>query len=455
VKQLVGVLAAVLALAAASAANAFPTEPDSGDRPGLRTKNTRLIAHLPLKRGFNGDIWHHRDTVYIGGWGRTAGHCPAHGVRVIDVDDPAEPRLLSRFARLKGTTSEDVWVGEISTASFEGDVAVVGIQLCDTSFEGMAKAIFRGLLVYDVTNPLRPTLLSRVTSGRVSHGVHELSAVQRADGRVLVLESTPRMFEMNDGAMGDVRIIEITNPRRPRELTDWDVRHGGAIGNLVRERGQDEILAHSAWPFAGGKRMFVSHWDGGAVFVDISNPRRPRYLSRTSYRVQHEGNAHSGWFSADETLFIQNDEVYRPSKTFPRHSRQKQWGYQRFFDLSNPKRPRALSTFATENTVAGVDGRIPENGYYSVHNNVVVGGLEYASWYSDGVRIVDLSTPTQPEEVGFFVPPPHPDPEGFIEAPDGKEVLTMVWGVAVGDEPDIVYASDINSGLWIFRVLAP
>jgi hypothetical protein len=446
----------VLALAAASIASAFPAGPDAGDRPGLRTKNTRLIAHLPLDGGFNGDVWYHRDTVYIGGWGRTADHCPAHGVRIVDVSDPKKPQILSRFARIAGTTSEDVWVGEVSTPSFEGDVAVVGIQLCDTSFEGMAKPIFRGLAVFDVTNPLRPTLLSRLSSGGVTHGVHELSAVQRADGRVLVLESTPRTYEMNDGAKGDVRIVDITDPRRPVELADWHVRRDAPArerASVQRGRPVDELLVHSAWPFDGGRKMFVSHWDAGVVYLNIARPSRPRYLSRTPYRVGAEGNAHSGWFSEDETLFIQNDEVYRPSDTFPRPSRQKQWGYQRLFDVTDPRRPRVLSTFATENTVGGVDGRIPEDGYYSVHNNVIVDGVQYASWYSDGVRIVDLSTPTSPQEVGFFVPPPHPDPEGFIEAPDGSDVLTMVWGVAVGEDPSIVYASDINSGLWIFRVL--
>jgi hypothetical protein len=448
-------LTVVLALAAASIASAFPAGPDTGDRLGLRTKNTRLIAHLPLE-GFNGDVWYHRDSVYIGGWGRTADHCPAHGVRVIDVDDPAKPRVLSRFARIEGTTSEDVWVGEVNTPSFSGDIAVVGIQLCDVSFESMARSTFRGLAVYDVTNPLKPKALGRLSSGPETHGVHELSAIQRDDGRVLVVESTPRTYENTDGAMGDVRIIDITNPRQPKELVDWDVRRDAppsVRADAIRGRTVDELLAHSAWPFDGGRRMFVSHWDAGIVFLDITRPSRPKYLSRTTYRLAAEGNAHSGWLSEDETLFIQNDEVYRPSETFPRPSRQKQWGYQRLFDVTDPRRPRALSTFATENTVGGVDGRIPEHGYYSVHNNIVVGGVEYTSWYSDGVRIVDLSRPTSPQEVGFFVPPPHPDPEGFIEAPDGSDVLTMVWGVAVGEDPSIVYASDINSGLWIFRVL--
>jgi hypothetical protein len=421
-------------------------------------KNTWFVAHVPLKGGFNGDVWFHRDTVYVGGWGRTAAHCPVRGVRTIDVRDPTAPSVLARFARFAGTTSEDVWVGEISTASFEGDIAVVGIQLCDTSFEGRGKRTFRGLAVYDVTNPARPTFLSRLSSGRRSHGVHELSAVQRADGRVLVLESAPRSFENTDGAAGDVRIVDITNPRRPVQLVDWDVRRDAPAPvrkRLQRARADDELVAHSAWPFADGMKMFVSHWDAGVVFLDISRPERPRYLSRTSFGSKAEGNAHSGWLSADETLFIQNEEVFRPSRTFPRASRQKKWGYQRFYDVSDPARPRLLGKFATENAIAGDDGRIREDGYYAVHNNIVVGGLEYASWYSDGARIVDVADPTHPTEIGFFIPPPQPDPQGFIVAPDGNRDLTLVWGVAVGNEPEIVYASDMNSGLWVFRVVAP
>jgi hypothetical protein len=424
----------------------------------LKTKNTQLVAHLPLRGGFNADIWVHRDTAYVGGWGRTAEHCPARGVRAIDVSDPYAPAVLARFARFPGTTSEDVWVGEVSTPSFAGDIAVVGIQLCDTSFEGRAKKTFRGLVIYDVTNPTQPLRLGRLSSGQETNGVHELSAVQRANGRVLVLESTPWTFQNTDGAVGDVRIVDVTNPRRPIELVDWDVRRdapASARARLLRERAENEVTAHSAWPFSAGRKMFVSHWDGGVVFLDIARPSRPRYLARTPYGSSAEGNAHSGWFSEDETLFVQNDEVFHPSRTFPSSSRQKAWGYQRIFDVSHPSRPRRIGVFATENTVAGEDGRIPRNGYYSVHNNVILDGIEYASWFSDGVRVVDLSDPAHPEEIGFFVPPPRRDPQGFIVAPNGNRVLTLVWGVAVGDEPGLVYASDMNSGLWIFRVVEP
>ena len=64
--------------------------------------------------------------------------------------------------------------------------------------------------------------------------------------------------------------------------------------------------------------------------------------------------------------------------------------------------------------------------------------IEVVSWYSDGVRIVNVADPARPREIGFFVPPPRRDPQGFVAAPNRR--------LPTGR---LVYASDENSGLWI------
>jgi hypothetical protein len=74
----------------------------------------------------------------------------------------------------------------------------------------------------------------------------------------------------------------------------------------------------------------------------------------------------------------------------------------------------------------------------------------YISWYSDGVRVVDTSNPRSPREVAYFVPPSANNPV----QPSQRGVLTnatQVWGVAYDESTDLVYASDMNSGLWILR----
>lgn len=437
-------MARAVAAAAALAALFASAAPAAAQRPS--TWNTRLVGHLELRGGFNGDVWVHGRTAYVGSWG-TAGRCPVLGVRAIAVGDPARPRVLGRFARFRGTTSEDVSVVRIATPYFAGAVAAAGIQRCRDGYE----AGFRGLALYDVRTPRRPRLLARLSTGWPTRGVHELSLVQRDDGRVLALLSVPHAWDETGGRRGDVHVADVTNPRRPRLLATWDFRRNGPRPERRRlraSRGDGELLAHSVFPFDGGRKAFVSHWDAGEVFLDLADPARPRYLGRTPYPAGASGNAHSAWFSPDERILVQNDEV----GDFYHAGGVRRWGFQRVFDVSDLAHPVQVGTFRTRSSRPDRRGRIRRDGIYSVHNNVIVGRVEVASWYSAGVRIVSLANPRRPREIGFFVPPPRPDPRGFWRAPNGNRRFPHVWGVAVAD--GLVYASDISSGLWVVRARA-
>ncbi|MEJ7606451.1 MAG: PA domain-containing protein [Bryobacteraceae bacterium] len=111
------------------------------------------------------------------------------------------------------------------------------------------------------------------------------------------------------------------------------------------------------------------------------------------------------------------------------------WGFLRIFDTSRVQEPKQISTFATENSRRCPQ---PDGGIYSIHNTVVVGDTVYASWYSDGVRVIDLSNAANPREVGFYVPSDKPD-----------RTKTSTWGVFAAN--DLVYLSDITTGLHILR----
>jgi hypothetical protein len=431
----VAVVALVLAVGIA------PAGVPAAQEQAPKTWNTEVVGHLaPPQRGGYGDVWAHKDVAYLGNLRQ--GNCrPANGVWAIDIEDPAKPRALTSFAKFPGSDGEDVWVGSISTRKFKGDLAAVGIQRCSRQEPG-----FAGLALYDVTNPARPKELGRLAT-LVASGVHELGVVQRPDGRVLALAAVPYSFNLSQGRQGDLRIIDITDPRRPRELADWDVRRDGpadARGQLAARR---DVFDHSAWPFDKGNKLFASFWSAGVQFLDISDPASPRYIGQTPYRPEdgYRG-AHSGWFNEDETLFIQNDEAMRAVGS----GSQTTWTYQRVFDTSSLESPKLLSTFATESAVPGKDGKVATDGVYSVHNAVIEGDRSYASWYSDGVRVVDLSDPAKPREVARFVPPPTSPRQTAATAQDGRRDMPVVWGVY--PYKDVVLASDMNSGLWVFRV---
>ncbi|MDP9251741.1 MAG: hypothetical protein M3O80_01940, partial [Chloroflexota bacterium] len=70
--------------------------------------------------------------------------------------------------------------------------------------------------------------------------------------------------------------------------------------------------------------------------------------------------------------------------------------------------------------------------------------------YTDGVRVVDASNAQAPREVAYFVPPAGQNPV----KPAQRSVLTnttQIWGVVVDEITGLVYASDMNTGLWILR----
>jgi hypothetical protein len=411
----------------------------AGAKP--KTFNTEVVGHLaPPQDGGYGDVWAHKDVAYLGNLRR--GDCrPANGIWAIDLEDPAKPRALGAFAKFPGSDGEDVWVGSVRTKAFKGDLAAVGVQRCSRQASG-----FAGMALYDVTDPAKPRELARLATG-VASGVHELGVVQRPDGRVLALAAVPYSFNLSGGRQGDLRIIDITDPRRPRELANWDVRRDGpaeARGQLAARR---DVFDHSAWPFDKGNKVYASFWAAGVQFLDITNPASPRLIGQTPYRPEdgYRG-AHSGWFNEDETLFVQNDEAMQAVGSGSRAS----WTFQRVFDTSSLEHPKLLSTFATESAVPGTDGKVATDGVYSVHNAVIKGDLSYASWYSDGVRVVDLSDPGHPQEVAWFVPPPTSPRQTAATAQGGRRDMPLVWGVFPWK--GMVLASDMNSGLWVFRV---
>ena len=143
---------------------------------------------------------------------------------------------------------------------------------------------------------------------------------------------------------------------------------------------------------------------------------------------------------------MQNDEAMQAVGSGSRAS----WTFQRVFDTSSLAQPRLVSTFGTEAAVPGKDRRVATDGVYSVHNAVLDGDLEYAAWYSDGVRVVDLSDPSRPHEVAWFVPPPSSARQTAATAQGGRRDMPLVWGVTRWK--DLVLASDMNSGLWVVRV---
>lgn len=423
--------------------------------------NMAVVGHDSIgDRGFNADVWVHAGYAYVGHWGfldwatgndRFCPEVPASGVAVIDVRNASSPKRAATLQNPANTSAEDVVVYRARYGSVAGrDIAVAGIQTCGSRFD---LGIPRGLMFWDVTVPANPLSLGIYETGCCTRGVHEFEIGHRADlGRTFAYVSVPfseRADPSSPNGMrdllgrGDARIIDITDPRHPFDVSSFGIRKDLGLDPASIGQGCDpDAFGHGTTPSADGKLLVVSYWDAGFIALDVTTPARPKFLSRTIYKPWEDGDAHSASYDDARRLLFSADEDF--CKGGPA---EQGWGYMRIWDYSNPRAPRQIANFKTTNSLGPSD---PGAGDYVIHNPLVVGTDVYISWYTDGVRVVDTSNPRAPHEVAYFVPPAGQNPV----KPAQRGVLTntaQVWGVVVDEITGLVYASDMNTGLWILR----
>ena len=237
--------------------------------------------------------------------------CEGRGVQIVNVTRPRRAKI-SATARLNrdSLAYEDLVVRRI------GRRVVLAVGIHDCTFRGRG-----GLALFDVTRPQRPQRLAFLKV-RGFLGVHELDLVVRPRGRALALLAAP--FAEFQGVGGDIRIVNVTRPRRPRTLSTWGVVRDSSlpIPGLTREITDSqhglgyspEIVGHSVRAADKGMTAYASYWDAGVLKLDISKPSRPRLMGRTTFDVSDEGNAHTmtPFEAGGRRYILQNDEEYSP-----------------------------------------------------------------------------------------------------------------------------------------------
>ena len=292
-----------------------------GHLPGSR-ENVTLIGRANIQGAAPGrvaDVSAFGNYVYL--TVRDPLGCSDAGVAVMDVSSPFHPRQVGFIHATEGSfPGEGSQVINMRTSSFRGQVLVFNNEICAVpGSDG-------GVTLWDVTNPLRPVLLTAhagdpdaadLTGGLVQHNeIHSAFAWQN-DGRAFVVI-------VDNYETTDVDILEITNPRRPRFIAELDLNDFGVA--------QDELLTHGNFQGSflhdmvvknvrGDMLMLLSYWDGGWAILNVNDPANPRFVRDSDYPfpdtlLRHveipEGNAHQAEFSPNGDFIVGTDEDFSP-----------------------------------------------------------------------------------------------------------------------------------------------
>ncbi len=128
--------------------------------------------------------------------------------------------------------------------------------------------------------------------------------------------------------------------------------------------------------------------------------------------------------------------------------RRGEWGALRVVDITDPAAPREVGVFRTPNSATFPPHDL---GVLSPQRAVVRGDYAVVPWNSDGARVLDLSRGA-PREIASFVPPDVADPTGVLPAKAYvMSVGLLVLPSASAKPREYVLISDINSGLYVLE----
>jgi len=294
------------------------SQPEPEQPADLVAENFDVLGHTDLGSSpgnfSHGDVWVHGDFAYVGSL-----EC-GHGVSIVDVSDLEEPRLLGTLAATEGENTEDVVVRRVKTKSFRGDLLATGMQSF-RCFQGepppdpMPAPTEGGVQLWDVSDPYHPRKLSTFGHNQGVGHVHELDLFQRGK-RVYALLAVPFSEFFNGPPGGDLRIVDVTDPRNPVQVGEFGAMAAGLITDLSDGIGSaPQVLGHSARASEDGTKVYVSYWDLGVLTLDITDVTNPTLIGRTQYPQGAEGEAHSlsEYDSENGPLLLQNDEDFDPS----------------------------------------------------------------------------------------------------------------------------------------------
>lgn len=411
-----------------------------------------------------------------------------------DEKEPEKPKLVDRGSMLDFANTDMAFSGDMLVAGNyhgfniyrlgadgipglvssvvcpggQGDVSIAGKLLIMSVEEGrgrvdcglqgnMQRATaerFRGLRIFDISNPAAPRQVGQVQTCR---GSHTHSIVSTDDKRLVIYASgtggVRRTEELSsctdlpgdDTALFSIDVIEVpvANPAaarifdRPRVFAT-----GGQIAGLWRggdhgegtQETNETNQCHDITVFPG-KKLAAGACSGNGIILDVSDPLKPKRIDD----VTDKGFAywHSATFNNDGTKVLFTDEWGGGGRPRCQAGDPSNWGADAFYGIENGKLvyrgtyklPAPQSD--KENCVAHNGSIIPVPG-----RDIFV-----QAWYQGGISVIDFTDPANIHEIAYF-----------DRGPIDKDQMVLGGYWSAYWYKGRIYATEIARGLDVFAL---
>ena len=191
--------------------------------------------------------------------------------RIFDVSDPARPVEVGEWGAWKELgVHPTAGRGRFLSRNF-----VHSVMVNPAATRAYLSYWDLGTVILDITRPEAPRYLGRTQSGDPEGDAHSVALAR--GGRVLI--------ETHETYSGYPTFFDISNPRRPRKLSDFRLPGSGGGGSGAAF----SASVHDARVI--GNRAYFSWYQRGVVAADISRPGRPRLIASFLPRPSADADA--------------------------------------------------------------------------------------------------------------------------------------------------------------------
>ena len=383
----------------------LPATGDEGTRDGAA--EARFSQRGPFLSFANTDMAFQGDLMAVGSY---------HGFNLYRLGAD-QPQLISSV----------VCPGGQGDVSLVGDLLIMSVESTngrvDCGRQGVGPEAsderFRGIRIFDISNPVAPVQVGQVQTCRGSH----THSVVTADERSIIVYNSGTASVRDEGELAgcvtglpgdqrtalfsiDVIEIPVADPSQariidsPRVFADettgvvaglWP---GGDHGQGTQRTSQTN-QCHDITVFPS-RNLAAGACSGNGIIFDISDPRHPTRIDA----VTDPGFAywHSATFDNEGETVLFTDEWGGGGRPRCQVSDPRNWGANAFYDIVDGslerrgtyKLPAAQS--ARENCVAHNGSIVPVPG-----RDIFV-----QAWYQGGISVIDFTDPNTPTEIAYF-----------------------------------------------------
>ena len=377
-----------------------------------------------------------------GRWYLYMGHLWNRGWSIVDVTDPANPKLADFIPG-----PENTWTIQME---LHDNIMLTAIGSFSKEWGGdPSKPSEEGVLIWDVTDPVNPKQLSHWKTGARGPmtGTHRNGY---PGGKYAYLSAAMPGFKSNI-----LVILDISDPRNPREAGRWWMP-GQKDGEQPTNSNPFYYFFHGP-AIIDGNTAYLGYGPA-VVILDISDVSHPKQIGRLDFSppfgglVVHDvlkipgkpllfAHAEAGGGDTADGPPPCSDAVYLVGVV----------------DVKDPSKPRLMSQFPlpVPPKVAPYTDFCDKGGRFGPHNTNLEyhlpdvekqGDLICLTYFNAGLRIFDIADPRLPKEVGWFIPPTPTKRFGPIPA----KLVTQTEDVLV-DTRGNIYITDKQWGLFVLR----